>query len=584
MMREYFNYKNNPFGEVSTFMKNKIFVVLLLVISLSFSGVVFAEESLDYKNPQLSIEERVEDLLSRMTLEEKIGQMTQAERGKISPLYVKQFKVGSILSGGGSVPSPNTAEAWADMYDKFQKEALATRLAIPIIYGVDAVHGNNNLYGATIFPHNIGLGATRDPKLLEKIGAITAEETSVTGFNWNFAPCVAVVRDIRWGRTYESYGESPELQSLLTASYIKGLQGPNNEMSGRYLVGTAKHFIADGATEWGTGDANYRIDRGDVTISEEELREIHLSGYLEAIDAGVGTIMASFSSYQGTKMHAHKYLLMDVLKGELGFDGYIISDWEAINEIKGFDYYEKVVKAVNAGVDMFMEPNNWVEFTHILKEAVEYEEVSQKRIDDAVRRILSIKFKAGLFEEPYANRYLLYDDIIGSKEHRKVAREAVRKSLVLLKNKNNILPLSKESKIYVGGVNADDLGNQCGGWTITWQGQSGDITEGTTILEGIKSAVDRSENIVSDLEEADVAIVVIGEKPYAEGIGDNSSLQLSYSDIGELEKAKGAGVPVVVIMVSGRPLIISEQLDNWDAFVAAWLPGTEGNGVADVIF
>lgn len=562
---------------------NKIIILaILFVLLLSF--IVSGEQIPDYKNPELSIEERVEDLLSRMTLEEKIGQMAQAERRWISPEYVREFKIGSVLSGGGSSPYPNTPEAWVDMYNNFQSSALKTRLGIPLIYGVDSVHGHNNLKGATIFPHNIGLGAARDPELMKKIGEITAKETVATGVDWNFAPCVAVVRDIRWGRTYESYGENPELQRLLTASYIQGLQGPDNEMSGNYLVATAKHFLGDGGVEWGTGDANYKIDRGNVTISEEELRKIHLPGYIEAIEVGVGSVMASFNSYQGVKMHAHKYLLTDLLKNELGFDGFVVSDWKGIHEISAFDYYERIVKSVNAGVDMFMETDSWYDFINNLKRAVEVGDVSEDRINDAVRRILRVKFRARLFEEPYANKKLLRDGIIGSDYHREVAREAVRKSLVLLKNENKILPLSKDSKIYVGGSNADDIGNQCGGWTITWQGSSGEITEGITILEGIQSAVAGKGEVVSNLEQADVAVIVVGEKPYAEGMGDNDRLQLSSNDIEELKKVEKAGKPVIVIMVSGRPLMISQYIDNWDALVAAWLPGTEGDGVADVLF
>ena len=559
-------------------------IINVILFFLIISNIALAEQTSKYMKSNLPIEKRVEDLLSRMTLAEKIGQMTQAERSSISPAEVHKFKIGSVLSGGGSTPEPNTAKSWADMYDKLQKGALSTRLRIPIIYGIDAVHGNNNLYGATIFPHNISLGAARDPELVEKVGQITAIETAAAGMDWNFGPCLAVARDIRWGRTYESFGETPQLQKQLAAAYIKGIQGPENQMSGKYLVATAKHYIGDGGTNWGTGDANYHIDRGNVTISEEELLRIHLPGYIEAIDAGVGTIMASFSSYQGVKMHAHKYLLTDVLKDELGFDGYIISDWEAVKEIEGFDYYDKAVKAVNAGVDMFMEPSNWFKFINTMKDAVKNGDVSQARIDDAVRRILRVKFKADLFEEPYANRELLNEDLIGSEEHRLIARDAVRKSLVLLKNNNGILPLSRSSKIYVGGSNADDLGSQCGGWTIAWQGKNGNITEGTTVLEGIESAVFGKGELVDDPQEADVVVIVLGEDPYAEGRGDNNNLSLSFSDLIELDKVKNADKPVLVIMISGRPMMISDHIKNWDAFVAAWLPGTEGAGIADVIF
>ncbi|MBA2133431.1 glycoside hydrolase family 3 protein [Capillibacterium thermochitinicola] len=557
--------------------------LLLVLLINGVIGITGAEVPV-YKDASAPIDLRVEDLLSRMTLAEKIGQMTQAERGAITPQEVRRYFIGSVLSGGGSAPSPNTAENWAQMYDGFQKAAMSTRLGIPILYGTDAVHGHNNLWGATIFPHNIGLGATRDPELLERIGRITALETKATGANWTFSPCVAVARDVRWGRTYESFGETPELQRLLVGSYIKGLQGPNAEMGGEYLVATAKHFLGDGGATWGTGGAGYKIDRGNVAVSEEELRAIHLPGYLEAIKAGVGTIMVAFNSYQGMKMHEHKYLITDVLKNELGFDGFVITDWEGIREIPAPNYYQKVVRAVNAGIDMFMEPNGWRDFITNLEKAVRNGDVSEERIDDAVRRILRVKFKAGLFDAPYANRDLLAQKLIGCEAHRAVAREAVRKSLVLLKNENNLLPLAKESRIYIAGSNADDLGNQCGGWTITWQGKSGPITIGTTIREGIEAALKEPGRLVSNLDEADVAVVVVGEKPYAEGVGDNGKLTLGAPDLMVLNQVKAAGVPVVVIIVSGRPLMITHLLKDWDALVAAWLPGTEGQGVADVLF
>lgn len=537
-----------------------------------------------YQDAAAPIALRVEDLLSRMTLEEKIGQMTLAERGSIKPEEVEAYFIGAVLSGGGSAPWPNTPRSWARMFDGYQKAALHTRLGIPILYGTDAVHGHNNLKGATIFPHNIGLGAARDPELLQRIGQITALETRASGANWTFSPCVAVVRDIRWGRTYESFGETPELQRLLVGAYVRGLQGPRAEMSGEYLVATAKHFLGDGGATWGTGDAGYWIDRGNVALSEEELRAIHLPGYEEAIKAGVGTIMVAFNSFQGMKMHEHKYLITDVLKNELGFDGFVVTDWQGIREIPAPDYYTKVVRAVNAGIDMFMEVNLWREFITTLQEAVHNGDVSIERIDDAVRRILRIKFQAGLFEAPYADRKLLARKVIGCAEHRAVAREAVRKSLVLLKNEGNLLPLSKTSRIYIAGSNADDLGNQCGGWTITWQGQSGPITTGTTIRAGIEAALQKPGRIVTRLDEADVAVVVIGEKPYAEGVGDNGRLTLDFMDLMVLEEVKAAGVPLVVIIVAGRPLMITDYVDDWDALVAAWLPGTEGQGVADVLF
>ncbi|OCL25990.1 beta-glucosidase [Orenia metallireducens] len=558
-------------------------ILITLIIGCRNNDELTLEKSI-YSDPNIEIEARVDDLLSKMTLEEKIGQMVQAERNGIEEGDIKKYKLGSLLSGGGSVPKGNTPKAWVDMYNKFQAEALSTRLTIPLVYGVDAVHGHNNVKGATIFPHNIGLGATFDADLVERVAQITAKEVAATGLDWDFAPCVAVSRDERWGRAYESFGESPELQELLAGAYIRGLQGPNAEMGGKYVIATAKHFIGDGGTDWGTGDAGYIIDRGDLTIDEKSLRAIHLPGYIKAIEENVGTIMASFSSYQGKKMHAHKYLLTDLLKGELGFEGYIISDWEAMNEIAAPTYYDKIVKSVNAGVDMFMEPYRWKELIDVMKKAVDNGDVSIARVDDAVRRILRIKFKAGLFENPLADSEVLNEGSFGSKEHREIAREAVRKSLVLLKNKGNILPLTKDYKVYVSGSNADDIGNQSGGLTIEWQGRSGNITSGTTILDGIKEAIKGHGEVVDDISKADVAIAVIGERPYAEGKGDDGELSLGYQDLLTLQEIKESGKPVVVIMVSGRPLIISDYIDDWDAFVVAWLPGSEGQGVADLIF
>lgn len=536
-----------------------------------------------YEDPSLAIDARVEDLLARMTVDEKIGQMTQAERGNLRAGEVKDYFLGSILSGGGSVPTPNTPAGWADMYDNFQREALATRLGIPIIYGADAVHGHNNVYGATIFPHNIGLGATRDPDLVEEIGRITAKEVAATGVDWTFGPCVAVSRDERWGRSYESFGEDPELQQLLAGSYVRGFQGTT--MSGDRIVACAKHWVGDGGTLWGTGMYG-KIDRGNTQCFESTLRTIHFPGYEEAIENGVGTIMVSYSSWNGVKMHENEYLITQVLKNELGFDGFIISDWNAIDELPYNSYHDKVVASVNAGIDMFMVPDRWKDFISELRSAVSSGEVSMTRIDDTVRRILRVKYKADLFEYPYADRSQ-QDGSFGSAAHRSLAREAVRKSLVLLKNKNNILPLSKSADIFVAGKNADNLGYQCGGWTISWQGGSGDITEGTTILEGIKQVATGSVTYNErglGASGHDIAVVVIGETPYAEYEGDTNDLTLSLEDINCLDRVYGARIPVVVIMVSGRPLIVTNEIENWDAFVAAWLPGTEGKGVAEVLF
>ena len=574
--------------------KKLFFIGLIFVTIVTCGNSDLINSKTDYKDPDKSIELRIKSLLSLMTLEEKIGQMVQAERGSITPDDIQNYYLGSVLSGGGSVPESNSLDDWKNMYNNFQQKAMSTRLGIPIIYGIDAVHGNNNISGAVIFPHNIGLGATRDKDLMEKIGSITMEEILSAGPNWNFAPCVAVTRDERWGRTYESYGESPELQKILVSSYIKGIQGDsgNKYLSKGKGVATAKHFLADGGTEFGTGQEG-GSDRGDAKISEKELELIHLEGYKEAIKEGVISVMASFSSINGTKMHENK-LINDLLKNKLGFKGFVVSDWEAIGLLSGNNYSEKLANAVNAGVDMIMEPNNWKTTIKSLKNEVEKGNIKETRIDDALSRILYAKFKSGLFENPYADSEI--GKSFGSAEHRAVAREAVRKSLVLLKNEKKVLPFKKNSKIFVTGPGADDIGIQSGGWTLSWQGgadNGSNIYKGTSILEGIKEkAKEKGSTIITDeskSSKADIVVVVIGESPYAEWFGDSNNLTLGGKtsldgNIEALNYAYSLKKPVVVVMVSGRPMIISEELKKWNSFVVAWLPGSEGEGVADVLF
>jgi beta-glucosidase len=464
------------------------------------------------------------------------------------------------------------------MHDAYQNAALSTRLGIPMLYGIDAVHGHSNVVGATIFPHNIGLGAARDPNLVEEIGRITAKEVACTGLEWTFAPCTAVVRDERWGRTYEGFGEHPELQTLLAGRYVKGLQGTT--MSGERIIACAKHFAGDGGTSGG-------VDQGNTVCDETTLRNIHLKGYPEAIANNVGTIMPSYSSWNGVKMHENHYLLTNVLKTEFGFEGFLISDWEALHQLSGANDTADMILMVNAGVDMAMEPNHWREWITAIKNAVNTGSISVARINDAVRRILKVKNDSGLFDTPLADRTLVNSGALGSAAHRAVAREGVRKSLVLLKN-DGLLPLPRNSHVFVAGKNANNIGNQCGGWTITWQGSSGNITSGTTILQGIQNAVTAGGGSVTFSENGigsaghDVAIVVIGETPYAESAGDNSSLALDSTDINCLNNI--SGIPTVVVLVSGRPMMISNYINAWDAFVAAWLPGTEGDGVAEVLF
>ena len=552
-----------------------------------------------YKNSELPIMDRVRDLMSYMTIEEKVGQMTQVERQFLDgDDNISKYFLGSLLSGGGSAPAKNFPRSWADMYDRFQKVALSTRLGIPIIYGIDAVHGHGNVVGATIFPHHIGLGCTNNPKIVEEVYRATAVEVAATGVDWNFAPCLAVPRDERWGRTYEGFGETPEIVKSMAAAAVVGLQTDklNNPTS---ILATAKHFLGDGGTLWGTG-LDKKLDQGDTQVSEQEMREIHLPGYFPALEAGVGTVMPSYSKINGTYMHMNNDLLNGLLKKELGFGGFVISDWAALERMVGhpadsLDGYKKnIISCINAGVDMVMVPGavphgnqSYNNFIKLLIEAIKEGAISESRINDAVARILKIKFEMGLFENPFTDRSLL--NKVGSKEHRSIARNAVKQSLVMLKN-NGVLPISKDlGQIHVAGKNADDLGNQCGGWTISWQGESGPLTKGTTIYEAIQVAASSFTNVTyskdgSGAKGANVGIVVVGETPYSEMQGDKESLYLDKKDLKAIENIQKAGVPVVVVIVSGRPLIIEDQVDKWDGLIAAWLPGSEGKGVTDVLF
>lgn len=527
-------------------------------------------------------------LLAKMTLREKIGQMVQADSGALnSPRDVTKYQLGSVLSGGNSnPPDGNSAIAWAEFIAGFKAAALDTRLRIPLLYGIDAVHGHNNVLGAVIFPHNIGLGATRDPRLVEKASRVTAAEMLATGANWDFAPCIAVVRDERWGRTYESFGESPELVAELGAAAVRGLQGA--KLGRKSVLACAKHYVGDGGTLGGK-------DQGDLRASEEDLRAIHLRPYLDSIKAGVGSIMVSFSSWNGEKLHGHRRLLTDVLKGELGFEGFLVSDWAAIDQLPG-DYRSAIERSINAGLDMVMIPagpgakNNYVEFIDLLSGLVARGRVPMQRIDDAVRRILRVKIAMKLEARPSMPSPAEIASV-GSAKHRAIARECVRKSMVLLKNENAVLPLRKRgSRIVVAGRLANDLGSQCGGWTIDWQGARGPVTTGgTTILDGIREVAGEGTTMfyspfAKGLPEADVALVVVGETPYAEFFGDRKDLRLDRQDRIVIERCRKAGLPVVLIVVSGRPLILGSALDECAAVVAAWLPGSEGGGVADVLF
>ena len=551
-----------------------------------------------------SVDDRVEALLAQMTLAEKIGQMTQVEKNSITPKDVTRYFIGSVLSGGGGSPPRNTPEDWLAMVSGFQEAALSTRLGIPLLYGVDAVHGTAAVVDATVFPQNVGLGAADDPDLMRRIGAATAAEMAATGIRWNFGPVVAVPQDIRWGRTYEGYGENTELVSRLAVPYIEGLQ---KDASGQRfgspatVLATAKHFLADGGTAFGSSTTEiikpYLLDQGDAQIDEATLRGVHLPPYQAAVDAGVGSVMASFSSWNGVKMHGNRDLLTGVLRDELGFEGFLVSDWQGIDQLPG-DYYSDVVTAINAGIDMVMVPYGYKLFIDTLTQAVETGDVSQARIDEAVRRILRVKAELGLFDhdplEPGAPI-----ETVGSLDHRELAREAVRKSVVLLKNERETLPLVHATPlIYVGGEGADDIGIQIGGWSTEWQGAAGDITAGTTILGGIKEVsapdalvlydaagrFDSYTNATGGQLIADVGVAVVAERPYAEGVGDSSDLALPAADLAMVQRLRDSSNRLVLVVLAGRPVDITDLLPLADAVVVAWLPGTEGQGVADVLF
>ncbi len=555
-----------------------------------------------------NIDQKVDSLLSIMTLDEKIGQMTQVEIRFIEPKDIQDLFIGSLLSGGGGIPSLSTISkemdmelnndpnSWIEMYNGYQNYALKTRLGIPLIYGIDAVHGHNNVYGTTIFPHNIGLGCSMDPDLIEKVSYVTSIEVAATGLNWTFSPCLAIPMDERWGRHYEGFSESSELVTELGYSSIIGYQKSIADNKPQ-IAACAKHFIGDGGTIWGTG-RDGKIDRGNTLISDEILNDILLPPYQKALEADVKTVMASYNSINGEKCHGSSFLFNDLLKQRLNFQGFVISDWRGIDELEG-DYKQDIITSVNAGIDMVMVPGDQIwggqpyrDFISLLKESVLEGSISMDRIDDAVRRILKVKFEIGLFEYPKADNSLIHK--VGSKEHRLIAREAVRKSLVLLKNENDILPLNKSYKeIHIAGLGADNIGIQCGGWTIEWQGKEGNITQGTTIFNGIAKHIfdnnkDTKVTFSSDgtgAKNADLVIVVLSEKPYAEWHGDDDKLQLSNIEKELFNNVKAAGVPIISILLSGRPIIINDQLNKSDAFIAAWLPGTEaGDGIADILF
>ena len=627
-----------------------------------FIFIAFCLININCVNENVTKETFIKNILDKMTLEEKVGQMTQVDKRMLdSNEDIANYFLGSILSGGGAVPEDNTPKGWVKMVNDYQDQALSTRLKIPLIYGIDAVHGHNNVVGATTFPQNIGLGCTNDPDLIKQINYATAVEVAATGLHWTFAPCITIPKDDRWGRQYEGFSESSELVTNLTASAIKGYEESLPNLGGKKIAACAKHFIGDGGTTWDSGTLQegmhkYRLDRGDTKITEKELREVHLPPYLEAIKAGVKTIMISFNSWNGIKCHGNKFLVNDLLKEELGFEGLVVSDWAGIDEIPG-DYKSDIIASINAGIDLVMVPgslygqNHYKTFIKLLKESVIEGQITMSRIDDAVTRILRVKYELDLFNDPYGNPE--YSKYVGDPKHREIARTAVKKSLVLLKNNSNLLPLNKDQKVYLVGSGANNLGMQNGGWTVEWQGRftpdfkildenndnsiqqsemvkfykevynlkyddgstigffskldtdkNGKISktefqfyeasspfqpDGTSIYSAIKSLVTDESLLTYDprannLNGDGVIVAVIGEYPYAEGYGDDGELSISPFDQAVLNKCYASNKKLIVIMLSGRPLIINKHINNWDSFLAAWLPGMAGEGITDVLY
>ncbi len=554
-------------------------------------------DSAGVADPEL--EARLDALLLGMTLEQKVGQMIQAEIRHVTPADVRAYHLGSVLNGGGSWPHGNKAStvadwlALADEYYEASMDSTGGRLAIPVIWGTDAVHGHNNVIGATLFPHNIALGGTRDPDLIQRIGEVTALEVAATGLDWTFAPTLAVVRDDRWGRTYEGYSEDPEIVRQYAGRMVTGLQGPAGSpdfLGPAHLVATAKHFLGDGGTDQGD-------DQGDNLSSEQQLLAIHAQGYLSALEAGVQTVMATFNSWRGEKVHGNRYLLTEVLKERLGFEGFVIGDWNGHGQVAGCRN-DSCPQAINAGVDMVMVPEDWKALLENTVRQVRDGEIAEARIDDAARRILRVKARAGLFTSgpPSTRPHAGNASLVGAAAHRALARQAVRQSLVLLKNREGLLPLRRDLHVLVAGDGADDVGKQSGGWTISWQGRENtndDFPGATSIFAGIEAAVTAgggtarlSPDGAFD-QRPDVAIVVFGEDPYAEMEGDLTSLSFSAAHPEGLEllrRLRDQGIPVVAIFLTGRPLWVNPELNASTAFVAAWLPGTEGGGVADVLF
>ena len=553
-----------------------------------------AQDSVFVRDPEM--EERIAALVSRMTLEEKVGQVIQADISTVTPDQVQEYNLGAVLNGGGSAPGGDnrtTPDKWLALADEFWQASTDTSdggVGIPVIWGTDAVHGHSNVLGATLFPHNIGLGMTNDPDLVYEIGRATALEVRVTGLDWTFAPTLAIARNDRWGRTYESFSEDPGLVTTYAVRMVEGLQGivgTDEFLDASRVLACPKHFVGDGGTTDGR-------DQGDVAVTEAGLRDIHAVGYPPAILAGAQTVMASYNSFHGRKMHGDKAMLTDVLVGRMGFDGFVIGDWNGHGQVEGCSNVS-CPASINAGLDMFMAPDSWDKLYATTLAAVQSGEISMARLDEAVSRVLRVKMRAGVFaaglpsSRPYAGDFAL----LGNAEHRAIARDAVRKSLVLLKNEDGLLPLLPNMSVLVAGDGAHNIGKQAGGWTLNWQG-SGNLNEhfpnGMSIYDGLKEVLEAGGGtaILSEdgsfTEAPDVAIVVFGEDPYAEFEGDRPSVEYADNDGLELlRKFQAAGIPAVSVFMSGRPLWVNPEINASTAFVAAWLPGSEGGGIADVL-
>ena len=597
--------------------KKVIFTLPALAICILLSNCKAGEDSQSDKQTKLPVasqqtddlwpksktqidsdENKINSILAEMSLEDKVGQLVMAEIRHVTPEDVKRYRLGGILNGGGAFPKNNSrasAADWVALADEFYQASIDRedgQPKIPVIWGTDAVHGHNNVHGATIFPHNIGLGATRNIELMQKIGVATAKEVSATGIYWTFAPTVTVPMDDRWGRTYEGFAEDPQTVAELSAAMIEGLQGTVGEsfLKQDRIIATAKHFIADGGTHLG-------VDQGDARLSEAELSRLHGQGYFTAMDKGVQTVMATFNSWNGKKIHGEHYLLTEVLKNKMGFDGFVVGDWNGHGQVDGCTN-NSCAQAINAGVDMIMVPEDWEAFYKNTLMQVKNGTISTERLEDAVRRVLRVKLRLGMFNDKGPKSRIGAGDqsLIGHTEHREIARQAVRESLVLLKNNSQTLPLKAASNVLVLGEAAESLANQLGGWSITWQGtetESADFPGATRIVDAIQSVVEQAGGKFTYSkngnynDKPDVAIVILAELPYAEGPGDRKNLAFSPENrkhIVHMQELQQQGIPVVTVFLSGRAMWVTPELNASDAFVAAWLPGTEGQGVSDVLF